>query len=480
MQKSIFINYKFKYYIYNKIEYNKIPLLKKKLNNLFLFSLLAYIGIINCVLEIPLKPIKVNSIPKYKNIKFNEFNFSLIKNKFLNKTKTFISKGDIIINENVLYYTTVKIGSKKQEFNLLLDTGSQIIWVARIGSNDSYPIKNHFDPTSSTSCKETKLSFKMKYGSGNCTGYYYKDYFNYINNKDFQIYFGVANQTYFDVDDMDGIIGLGHYYNNKTLSFINMLKSSGVTDSLSFSFKFGNTVNENSNGNLYIGRHEDFSSSNTANCPLVTSGNYIFYWVCQVDGLSIKNSNIEIKSKRKYNIIFDTGSNFIILPLEYINDLKDDLYKLGCEVASDLNVNMILICPKNNNLPDFKLTINGYILTLSSKYTFFENKKYPNILFSYIIFQKTDYYIIGSPFFCAFHTLFDQEKDQLQFYSENKEYIEKEINWTLIIILIIISVIICIIIIYLVYNCIKKRKSKEKKEEEALFPSSDYKNNLIN
>ena len=112
---------------------------------------------------------------------------------------------------------------------------------------------------------------------------------------------------------MDGIIGLFHYYKDKTLSFIYMLKSSGVTDSLSFSFKFGNTVNANSSGNLYIGRHEDFSSSDTANCPLVTTGNNIFYWICQVDGLSIKKSNIEIKSKRKYNIIFDTG--FIILPL---------------------------------------------------------------------------------------------------------------------------------------------------------------------
>ena len=45
------------------------------------------------------------------------------------------------------------------------------------------------------------------------------------------------------------ICSLMNYYNNKTLSFISMLKYSGVTDFLSFSFKFGN---KNSHGNLYI------------------------------------------------------------------------------------------------------------------------------------------------------------------------------------------------------------------------------------
>ena len=58
--------------------------------------------------------------------------------------------------------------------------------------------------------------------------------------------------------------------------------------------------------------------------------------------------------------MFDIGTKFIILPLEYINDLKDDLYKLGCEVVSDPNINMFLICQKNNDISDFKLIINGF------------------------------------------------------------------------------------------------------------------------
>ena len=58
--------------------------------------------------------------------------------------------------------------------------------------------------------------------------------------------------------------------------------------------------------------------------------------------------------------MFDIGTKFIILPLEYINDLKDDLYKLGFEVVSDPNINMFLICQKNNDISDFKLIINGF------------------------------------------------------------------------------------------------------------------------
>ena len=36
-----------------------------------------------------------------------------------------------------------------------------------------------------------------------------------------------------------------------------------------------------------------------------------------------------------------------------------------------------------------------------------------------------EYYVIGSPFFFAFHTLFDKESEKLHFYPENNENLIK-------------------------------------------------------
>ena len=83
----------------------------------------------------------------------------------------------------------------------------------------------------------------QQYGTGSCEGYYYSDYFKYIKDKQFQVYFGVAQKTLFNVD-ADGIIGLSHYYQQEEESFIHMLKNAQIIDSTAFSFKFNEDKEE--------------------------------------------------------------------------------------------------------------------------------------------------------------------------------------------------------------------------------------------
>ena len=72
-----------------------------------------------------------------------------------------------------------------------------------------------------------------------------------------------------------------------------MLKKSGNTDSLAFSFKFENDqFTSNVKGKMYIGRHEDFSKKEAQSCPLVFYKMDIF-WACQLNSLRLKGKNYD-------------------------------------------------------------------------------------------------------------------------------------------------------------------------------------------
>ena len=84
----------------------------------------------------------------------------------------------------------------------------------------------------------TKLPFSQTFYTGNCKGYVYSDNFNFINNINFGLKFGVADETTFGTNKADGIIGLSHYYEDEDYSLIHILKKNQIIDSISFSFKF--------------------------------------------------------------------------------------------------------------------------------------------------------------------------------------------------------------------------------------------------
>jgi len=445
---------------------------KKILKNCFIlnkfnyFCLLLLLSFTNCVIEIPFNIVNVKGIPKYKNIKILE------PNEYPNNSNNTIlaNEGNGIINRNILFLATVKIGSDNQQFNLILDTGSYIAWVPKVGSADSHTIQRHFNPSTSTTSTNTQKTFQQKYGTGYCSGYYYKDYFKYINDKSFSIQFGVADKTELGVDNGDGIIGLAHYYPDETISFIHMLKKAKITDSISFSFKFDF---EKKNGKLYIGKHDDFSSAVT--CPLLTyTDMYNIYWACQVSGFGLKSTNYEKSSSRTYtNIIFDTGTNILLLPLDYLMDLDSYLSKFGCQKNKNEDNGYQIVCT-TYDLPNFTFNINGNTFMIPYYYLFYKSSSY---YVSNVVFEKSDLYIIGSPFFLSFHTFFDKENEKLHFYPMKSEFLNTHINVISIIAVVIIIILIVAGLTYLCYKYIKWKRAK--RELDQNFPSSNYNANFI-
>ena len=394
------------------------------LNTIFNILFLIYFSFINAVIEIPLIPYRVKGVFKYKDFEIEGPVENLDENKL--KMKLFIEQGDVFVNTNLLFMINVKVGSNQQNFNLYLDTGSIITWLPIKNSNDTFPIQNHFDPNASNTCRKTKDQFQIYYGGGaKIEGFYCYDDFYYIDNKNFQFLFGLAEQTYFKgYGVVDGIIGLGQNYDNRELSFIHMLNKGGVTTSRIFSLKFENNFNSQITGKLFIGQHEDFSQDNVATCPLERIDERKDFWVCKLKSLSAIISVGTYQSYKSYNIIFDTGTNIIILPMDYIDDIGNDLFiKNKCNIVTKDNSFYRLICTNINSLPDFRFEINNHAFIIPWEYIYAQNE---DSFSSAVYFNSNiDHITVGVPFFFMFHTLFNEDAGQLSFYPIDPKFLVK-------------------------------------------------------
>ena len=437
----------------------KIFVLYKK--NLILFLMLSFISLNNCLLEIPLKPIKVKGVAKYDiKVKDIEEDYEIYN---MNKTILANKEGNAELNYNQLFLANVKIGSLDQSFNLILDTGSYILWVAKVGSIDQHKIYNHYEPTGT----RTSDSFEQKYGTGYCSGDYYTDDFKYINEKKFNVKFGAATKTDLNVNKGDGIIGLAHQYDDEKLSFIHMLKKAKVTDSKAFSIKYEENEKKYK---LIIGKHKDFSSGDSVTCPLLKFiGQANIFWGSEMTALGMENKNYNAEAKKSCIVIFDTGTNFIILPKEYYLKLQKNLDKFGCKGYTEDNKSIQLKCSKENRV-DFRLKINGHAFIIPKDFIFqknIDNYYYSKVSFSDNLFVEGAY-IIGNPFFLIFHTLFDKDKEKLHFYPIDKKYLIKGSNSSILAI-IIVSIFVIVLLGVIGYKIIRWKFPRKQD-----LPKSDY------
>jgi len=436
----------------------------------FTFITLAYlISITKCIVEIPIQSIVFESL----STKSESISFS--KNKFL------IAK--------------VKIGSNDQEFNLLIDSTSPLSWVTLEGSKDEFIINNHYNPNESTTSKKVDKKFEINYNDLYCKGNYYEDEINFIDDKKFNFKFGAASETKFISDEIDGMMGLAYDYEEENLSFLSSLKKSGITDSLSFSISIDEDYTK---GTIYLGKHEDFSKNETISCPLKFD-KYKTYWAYNIKSLIMNNTLNEIKSEKTFQVIFDTSSNVIVLPVLFFNDIKDKLNYFECKYITygDLDsLTYTLACTNEEKLPNIKLKLNGQMFILPKKYIFYKQEE---VFYSDLIFQG-DNGIIGNPFFYLFHTLFDKEKKMLRFYPKNTEFIEtgeieekeedeggeggegkpENKGFKMIYLLYIIPPVVAIlIIIVVIIYCLKNKKRKNKDNFDLGFGPNEEENDIL-
>ena len=437
----------------------KISKSLKRLNYIFI-SLIASLSLTNCIIEIPLKIAEVKNVPKYREIplKSDDSTNNDTSPIPLDYIKIFNEEGKIIINNYFAFITPFKIGSNNQVFNLLIDTGSDKLWIPRKGYANESIFKNQFDPYSSSTCYSAGEPFEVEYGKGYAIGDYYFDYVTCINNYLLKLKFGVAKNIDFDGGKIvDGVVGLARNYEDDRISLINMLYREKIISSKAFSFKFY-SIYENGKGSFFIGKHEDFSKPETTSCNLLNDNyNQKRLWYCEMSGMSLELNEVTIKANGNHPVLFDTGTNSIIMPLDYKEEIEKHISGFGCSFIKNpkrkFEISYAIKCKKGDS-PDFIFKIGSSTYKIPNKISYEEyDKEYE---YSLVCFKNSTHYILGVYFFWAYHTMFSQEDNKLYFYEEDVDNLGYGSSTFATIITIISLVILIAVLICCIFRCIIK------------------------
>lgn len=231
----------------------------------------------------------------------------------------------IIDYADVIYYAQMQIGSNKQPGNVYIDTGSSILWVP----------KNHYDPSKSTTAKDTGNPFKIAYLDGsNYKGEYYLDTVQFANGgpslSDF--YFAKA-----DLSLSHGLLGIADLFSSKSRNdsnFIRTLQNQGYISKASYSLFLGP---DHGTGSVIFGGID----TEKYNGDLVTYDVSKYLLDSRVPVESVNVNGKIIQQTGQY--VLDSGTSLTLVSKELFDELfiafnattKNGYHYVDCNQPSD-------------------------------------------------------------------------------------------------------------------------------------------------
>ena len=407
------------------------------------------------------------------------FDLDLIIKRPNPKTLNYITFLDmdvpVQINDKNQIIVKIGMGSDPQYSQVLVDTGSNILWIAGTNCNPCDGVKNKFDPLKSKTFVNTTENYNIAYGTGSTQGFVSIDTLNIGNltSPEFQFLLSYDSGT-----DMfsDGILGIGNLYSNNENSFslLDQLYSQKKISKRIFSqelFKndtgkitFGDIPDEIKNNKndskLNYGKCKSFKKNN--------NGKPNLYWECQLDqvffGYDVNNT-IDISSR----INFDTGTNFILVPKLFYYDyilkiyLKEFIDREICKSNVEENFIQILCSPILNlkNIDNFNLKLGDNVMILRPEDIFENRGNFYQFKISSSTLDYLDSWILGAPVLQKYIMTFDNDNQEIGYFGEDVmkiEQIEKKQNYDYLIFIIIGLILLVLVGIYFF---IKYRKNIE-------------------
>jgi hypothetical protein len=461
----------------------------------FLFKFLVIINIINLSYQ---QIIEVDFIRKIRNTtqknkynnKYKDF-FNINKNNhlsFLEDINKYIHQSQngedlgVLINKYNQIILQIKVGSNKQLSNVLVDTGSNVLWIAGKNCTTCEGIKNKFDSSLSKSYRNTSVPMKIEYVTGSTEGFLGFDDF-YLGKTQLQnLKFLLSYSTGNEVMESDGILGLGnnYYYKSDTLSLIDQLFIQKKISKRVFTIKINPNNDE---GILSIGdipeeiknNNRNITNKNYGKCAAVKKseyGNPNIYWECILDQLYFGDDiNKSLTINQKVN--FDSGTNIIIVPLFFMKNyilseyLGKYLQKKICIILPDQFFASI-ICDKSldyENLPNINFRFGEYVFFLKPKEIFIENEEYLEFVITSSLNESfDDLWILGEPIFKKMSILFDKDNQEIGFFGydvQNVGELKKRFNLPWLDIVIIFSITILIVVfVYFIRKYIQNKNEQ--------------------
>ena len=216
---------------------------------------------------------------------------------------------------------------------------------------------------------------------------------------------------------------------------------------------------------LYIGGiHNDFQLNNVtkAHCGYHKENDVSLksFWICRLSHISFDNEYTDDDNDDDYNkhehnkppthnnntnhpfphnkddlnkkmivinidVIFDTGTNFLIFPDSLLQLFSNFFPSEHCSLFNDNKHKTIFTCISLEHIPNIYFVFNGFAMLFKPKDLFEEERFVHKVYYiSKILFSNDDDLItFGIPFIEVYHTLFDMEKNELSFTNINQNRI---------------------------------------------------------
>jgi hypothetical protein len=357
-------------------------------------------------------------------------------------------------------------------------------------SNKTDSSENKYDYKNSSSFVNTNKFYQMIYGTGSAEGSICKDTIKFGNNNLNDLNFILVNRSE-SQENLDGILGLGYYYEDFEkdaidFSLIDQLKNKNLINKKLFTQLY----TEEKKGKMYIGDlpyeiKNDMENYGTCNTIKYRGIRLNPRWECTLSQVFIGDKyNTSIILNIYNNALFDTGTNVIISPSNFLDELsktyfKDLIQDKLCFLNNDYNFVQI-ICKENSivkNLPPLNFIFGDWYLKMNPYDLFY---LYPDRSIRFIILSNplVDEWIIGEPILKKFHIVFDKEDDLIGFYGTTdlfnlkRDYPDSFNTETLLIILIILGILIIMaLIISLFIWFFKRRQNSSKYYDPSMYHS---------
>ena len=303
---------------------------------------------------------------------------------------------------NTQYFIDIQLGSDKQNFTVVPDTGSSNLWVY---SSNCHAIacKTHssYNPDSSSTYEADGQDFNITYGSGSIEGYVSRDN-AYIGDAAYAAMgFGEVQKVKgatFLISQMDGIIGLAF----DTISVDGLptfIEQSDLTEK-TFSFYLENNPEESYM--VIPGIDEDKGYTVIKEHQVIEET----YWNVAFDSMTGPNGTQDTTG---YKAAIDSGTSLIMGPNSILAPLIE-----GIEVAQD--------CTGIESLPDIIFTFDGIDYTLTYEDYVLQEQDGKQCIMGIMgadLPEDFKYVIVGDVFMRAYPTKFDRDNKTVTFYQKN-------------------------------------------------------------
>jgi len=325
--------------------------------------------------------------------------------------------GQVLNNQgNIQYRGMISLGSPGQPFNVVFDTGSNILWVPKKGCVSEGPYarsckagKMVYDPKKSSTSADQKKKFSIAYGTGESHGDYFGDMFGFgdpsgtqmkLKNK---IVFGAGTDLKFTDE---GILGLPSFQSigEAGTSVLHAAIDEGLLDKPIFT-----TYMKSCPGNCSDGGIITFGAEDPTHCGPVEGWVDVDgdsdHWKFTVDSASMGGAIY----RKAYKAITDTGTSIIVAPGKIVRIFAA---VIG---AQEYNGSFFLSCKKKF---EFKLKIGGKTYIISSEDLLMDNKDgYCELL---MVAGDFDFWILGDPWIRAYCQVHDAKDMKVGFAKSKK------------------------------------------------------------